>query len=30
VDARSHSHSKLTVRTKSGYYAGTEPASGAQ
>jgi Ca-activated chloride channel homolog len=30
VDARSHSHSKLTVRTKSGYYAGPEPASGAQ
>jgi len=30
VDARSHSRGKLTVRTKSGYYAGTEPASGAQ
>jgi VWFA-related protein len=30
VDARSHDRSKLTVRTKSGYYAGTEPASGAQ
>jgi VWFA-related protein len=30
VDARSHEHGKLTVRTKSGYYAGTEPASGAQ
>ncbi len=30
VDARSRSHGKLTVRTKSGYYAGTEPASGAQ
>jgi len=30
VDARSRSHDKLTVRTKSGYYAGTEPASGAQ
>jgi VWFA-related protein len=30
VGARSHSHSKLTVRTKSGYYAGSEPASGAQ
>jgi Ca-activated chloride channel homolog len=30
VDARSHDHSKLIVRTKSGYYAGTEPASGAQ
>ncbi len=28
VEARSHSHGKLTVRTKSGYYA--EPASGAQ
>jgi len=30
VDARSHSYGKLNVRTKSGYYAGTEPASGAQ
>jgi Ca-activated chloride channel family protein len=30
VDARSHDHGKLTVRTKSGYYAGAEPASGAQ
>ena len=30
VDARSHGRSKLTVRTKSGYYAGTEAASGAQ
>jgi VWFA-related protein len=30
VDARSHSRGKLTVRTKSGYYAGTEPAAGAQ
>ncbi len=30
VDARSREHGKLTVRTKSGYYAGTEPASGAQ
>jgi Ca-activated chloride channel family protein len=30
VDARSHDHGKLTVRTKSGYYAGSEPASGAQ
>ena len=30
VEARSHSHGKLTVRTKSGYYAGPEPASGAQ
>jgi Ca-activated chloride channel homolog len=30
VDARSRSYGKLTVRTKSGYYAGTEPASGAQ
>jgi Ca-activated chloride channel family protein len=30
VDARSHDRGKLTVRTKSGYYAGAEPASGAQ
>jgi Ca-activated chloride channel homolog len=30
VDAHSHNYSKLTVRTKSGYYAGPEPASGAQ
>ncbi|MGA2964980.1 MAG: VWA domain-containing protein [Terriglobales bacterium] len=30
VEARSHSHGKLTVRTKSGYYAGGEPASGTQ
>jgi VWFA-related protein len=30
VDARSRSHGKLTVRTKSGYYAGTEAVSGAQ
>jgi Ca-activated chloride channel homolog len=30
VDAKSHKHGKLTVRTKSGYYAGPEPASGAQ
>jgi len=30
VDARSHSRGKLSVRTKSGYYAGPEPASGAQ
>jgi len=30
VDAHSHSYGKLTVRTKSGYYAGPEPASGAQ
>lgn len=30
VDARSHNYGKLTVRTKSGYYAGPEPASGAQ
>jgi VWFA-related protein len=30
VDARSHSYGKLTVRTKSGYYAGSEPARGAQ
>ncbi|MGA7449377.1 MAG: VWA domain-containing protein [Terriglobales bacterium] len=29
VDARS-GHGKLTVRTKSGYYAGAEPAAGAQ
>jgi VWFA-related protein len=29
VDAHSHS-GKLTVRTKSGYYAGSEPARGAQ
>jgi len=30
VDARSRSYGKLSVRTKSGYYAGPEPASGAQ
>ncbi len=30
VDARSRSYGKLTVRTKSGYYAGSEPASGGQ
>jgi Ca-activated chloride channel homolog len=30
VDAHSHSSGKLTVRTKSGYYAGPETASGAQ
>ncbi len=30
VDARSHNYGKLTVRTKSGYYAGPESASGAQ
>jgi Ca-activated chloride channel family protein len=30
VDARSPNYGKLTVRTKSGYYAGAEPASGAQ
>jgi len=30
VDARSRSFGRLTVRTKSGYYAGSEPASGAQ
>jgi Ca-activated chloride channel homolog len=30
VDARSRSYGKLTVRTRSGYYAGPEPASGAQ
>jgi VWFA-related protein len=28
VDARSHGKGKLTVRTKSGYYAGSETASG--
>jgi len=30
VDAHSHSFGKLIVRTKSGYYAGPESASGAQ
>jgi VWFA-related protein len=30
VEAHSHSYGKLSVRTKSGYYAGTEPPSGAQ
>jgi Ca-activated chloride channel family protein len=30
VDARPHGKGKLIVRTKSGYYAGPEPASGAQ
>jgi len=30
VEARSHGHGKLFVRTKSGYYATPEPASGAQ
>jgi Ca-activated chloride channel homolog len=30
VDARSNGHGKLTVRTKSGYYAGAEPTAGAQ
>jgi Ca-activated chloride channel homolog len=30
VDARARGYGKLSVRTKSGYYAGTEPASGAQ
>jgi len=30
VDARSHNHGKLSVRTKSGYYAGPDGASGAQ
>src|SRR5580658_3425630 len=30
VDAHAHSYGKLSVRTKSGYYAGTEPPSGAQ
>jgi Ca-activated chloride channel homolog len=30
VDAKSRNYGKLTVRTKSGYYAGPETASGAQ
>jgi Ca-activated chloride channel homolog len=30
VDAKSHSYGKLVVRTKSGYYAGAEPATGTQ
>ena len=30
VDAHSRGYGKLTVRTKSGYYAGAEPAAGAQ
>ena len=30
VDARSREHGKMVVRTKSGYYAGPEPTSGAQ
>ncbi|MGA2201161.1 MAG: VWA domain-containing protein [Terriglobales bacterium] len=30
VEAHSRTYGKLTVRTKSGYYAGTEPAAGAQ
>ena len=30
VEAKSPDHSKLTVRTKSGYYAGPEPAAGSQ
>jgi Ca-activated chloride channel homolog len=30
VDAHAHNYGKLTVRTKSGYYAGPEPASGTQ
>jgi Ca-activated chloride channel family protein len=30
VDAHSRSYGKLTVRTKSGYYAGPEPAAGTQ
>ncbi|MGA3197156.1 MAG: VWA domain-containing protein [Terriglobales bacterium] len=30
VDAKSDKHEKLTVRTKSGYYAGPEPSAGAQ
>jgi Ca-activated chloride channel homolog len=29
VEARAKGHSKMTVRTKSGYYAGAQPASGA-
>ena len=28
VDARAHGYGKLTVRTRSGYYAGQEEASG--
>ncbi len=30
VDARAHGYGKLTVRTRSGYYAGPDMASGAQ
>jgi VWFA-related protein len=30
VEAHAHGFNKLSVRTKSGYYAGGEPASGAQ
>ena len=30
VEARAHGHGKLSVRTKSGYYAGPETPSGAQ
>jgi Ca-activated chloride channel homolog len=30
VEAKGSGYNKLTVRTKSGYYAGAEPASGAQ
>ena len=30
VEAHAHGYGKLSVRTKSGYYAGGEPASGAQ
>lgn len=30
VDAKSRSYGKLVVRTKSGYYAATEPAAGTQ
>jgi len=30
VEAHASGHGKLTVRTKSGYYAGREPASGTQ
>jgi Ca-activated chloride channel homolog len=30
VEAHSHNHGKLSVRTRSGYYAGTEPPSSGQ
>ena len=30
VEAKSPNYGKLTVRTKSGYYAGPEPAAGGQ